>query len=794
MVSFGANGRDLVISLAGSDDSVTLQNDPNNWWARIAEFKFADGSVLSHADLMAKATGGTAGDDTIYGSYDTDTLTGGAGNDTLFGQSGNDVLSGGPGNDVLIGGNGVDTYRFNRGDGQDIIADNSDQYSSNILQFGAGITASEIIVTRSDNGVDLFLSIAGTEDRVQIVGGAVYWWDQIDQFKFADGTVWSLADVLLRVAAPVDGLSLAGSVPNLITGTAASERISAAAFTGSTTIDAGGGYDSLTGSSFADVLIGGNGNDNMSGLSGADVYRFSAGFGQDQIFENWDNVVDNVIEFDSSINLANLRVVPLWNSYQADLGNGNVRIGFVDLLIAGTEDRVSLDFDHFTQIRFANGTVLDRQAVYNLAIQSPPEGQVLTQDNAVFSNANDTFTGTAGDDLLYGLEGNDVLSGGAGDDLIDGGAGDDVLIGGMGNDVLIADSIGQPVGNNVFRFSANAGRDRIELISGSTNRIEFDATVDRANIVIETGVSARDGGTSEGLFIRDAQTGAMIEVFKWVWDGANTWYGHGGLGPDGGSTSNLLAVVFADGTNWNYADLRAMAVPSAGVDEYGGTPAVDTLFGSASNDRLNGGQLNDLLIGGAGYDSLDGGDGNDILIGGAGYDDLYGGAGDDTYSYSVGFGSDSIFEFERDGSGQAIEFDATFNPTQIAVYNSRDGNSLILKSLISEDIIFLRNAQAFDTMGVDEVRFADGTIWTHAMLVSMATTEPGVDWDGTIGNDLQVGMAGNDNLYGKGCNDSLQGLAGDDPTARSPRPAAEGGGGRGRVWRTPGCSRFLRRN
>ncbi|OYY00205.1 MAG: hypothetical protein B7Y80_08700 [Hyphomicrobium sp. 32-62-53] len=51
-------------------------------------------------------------------------------------------------------------------------------------------------------------------------------------------------------------------------------------------------------------------------------------------------------------------------------------------------------------------------------------------------NANDTLSGTAGDDLIRGNGGNDILSGNAGDDEILGGLGNDVIDGGSGDDTI----------------------------------------------------------------------------------------------------------------------------------------------------------------------------------------------------------------------------------------------------------------------------------------------------------------------------------------------------------------------
>ncbi|WP_303621428.1 calcium-binding protein, partial [Pseudomonas indica] len=158
-------------------------NDPQGTGVEI--FRFADGTTLTLAELLAHGnlgempdpylrganlesdgkvddfdrhldnaiplTGGI-GNDTLTGSgklagwdgndlltgRDTnDVLNGGRGADTLIGGGGNDYLGmvfdeyysegntyvGGTGNDTLFGSQGADIYRFVRGDGQDLITD-----------------------------------------------------------------------------------------------------------------------------------------------------------------------------------------------------------------------------------------------------------------------------------------------------------------------------------------------------------------------------------------------------------------------------------------------------------------------------------------------------------------------------------------------------------------------------------------------------------------------------------------------------------------------------------------------
>lgn len=105
----------------------------------IDRFEFDDGSVLTYADLLAKG-------------FD---LTGTAGNDVISGTSITDRIAGGAGNDLLLGGAGNDRYRFNSGDGQDVI---QDIQGLNSVEFGTGLTAATMTALQSlaaDDGAAL---------------------------------------------------------------------------------------------------------------------------------------------------------------------------------------------------------------------------------------------------------------------------------------------------------------------------------------------------------------------------------------------------------------------------------------------------------------------------------------------------------------------------------------------------------------------------------------------------------------------------------------------------------------
>jgi hypothetical protein len=173
---------------------------------------------------------GGAWNDTIKGGAGWDFIDGGAGADTLLGQDGGDILRGGKGNDNLQGGAGNDIYVFNRGDGVDIVCDEThtvhaytplevtqqiilygyplDPYDvpadggKDSLVFGGGIARSDIVLQRSGNDL-----IVGVRDPAhpgvafgQLTDSITLqrWfdadgYDRIENFVFADGAPLNLA-------------------------------------------------------------------------------------------------------------------------------------------------------------------------------------------------------------------------------------------------------------------------------------------------------------------------------------------------------------------------------------------------------------------------------------------------------------------------------------------------------------------------------------------------------------------------------------------------------------------------
>jgi hypothetical protein len=216
---------------------------------------------------------GGDGNDIVTFSYDADnTIDGGTGDDLIMVNNANysnylytNTFIGGTGNDRIQAAAAADTYVFNRGDGQDTINDYGYGYAAagnDTLVFGAGIAASDLMLSRNDN--HLVIQVTDPANPLAIDQITIENWDtagyRIETVAFADGTVWS-AQTLSNLA---------------MTGTEAADTITL--WSDATFADGRGGDDIITDAGYSDATAyGGAGNDTITDAGGNDTLDGGAG-------------------------------------------------------------------------------------------------------------------------------------------------------------------------------------------------------------------------------------------------------------------------------------------------------------------------------------------------------------------------------------------------------------------------------------------------------------------------------------------------------------------------------------
>ena len=190
----------IQVGSSGTDQLVLPNFDPTgaNGSLVVETLAFADGSTESLASLLGLAGPvATNGDDMISIGVGDDVVDALGGNDVVDTGAGNDTITGGLGNDQLTGGTGNDTYLFNAGDGVDTITDTAVEGDGNTIEFGAGITPTDLTL-----GIgSLLIRVGATGDAIHLTPfdpndalGA----HAIETFRFADGTTLSYSQLLAR--------------------------------------------------------------------------------------------------------------------------------------------------------------------------------------------------------------------------------------------------------------------------------------------------------------------------------------------------------------------------------------------------------------------------------------------------------------------------------------------------------------------------------------------------------------------------------------------------------------------
>ncbi|MDP3743147.1 MAG: calcium-binding protein, partial [Methylotenera sp.] len=159
-----------------------------------------------------------------------------------------------------------------------------------------------------------------------------------------------------------------------------------------------------------------------------------------------------------------------------------------------------------------------------------------------------------------------------------------------------------------------------------------------------------------------------------------------------------------------------------------------------------------------------------IYEGGTGNDILYGTAGSDTYRYNIGDGADTIYEGYQNGNNTSVDkitLGAGITTADVVLFRAQGTSDLVISFTTAGDQIKIPNWYNDNNNRIEQLVFADGTIWDKAKL-----TADGLVVTGTSANDILnglssynntlVGMDGNDTLNGNNLADTLIGGAGED--------------------------------
>jgi Ca2+-binding RTX toxin-like protein len=784
-ISFAREGLDLILTIAGGTDQITLkeyflnyssQTNTSGVVSRFDEIQFHDGTVWLAPEIAAHlvqdgvntelasyhtnpdwsvTVHGTSLDDVLQSGFRADTLYGEAGNDTLSSGQGADVLDGGTGNDLLQGDTQGDTYVLRHGSGEDRIIDVAQVGdTADIVNFEDVLSTEVSAVVRVNN--DLVIEY-GAGDKVTVQGYFGDGANLIEEFHFSDGIVWTMSDIQARATT----LLLGTSGADVLTG-----PVDMAA-----QLDGGAGNDKLLGGNLADVLLGGTGDDVLVGGRGADEMTGGAG--------------NDVFEVD-------------------DAG---------DRVIESTDEGMDSVYSSLSYVLGANIEILELEGYESI------DGTGNALNNFIRGSAgNNSLLGLGGDDWFSGGDGDDVLNGGAGNDALGGGSGNDTFVfeRGWGNDTILDVGEGGS-GTDVIRFEGDIragdlsfdgnGPNLVIRLVGTDDAITIPnffspnaaaslvfadgSTITREYLSQITGGGHDDGNSYTGTDgddylianagndflngragndVLDGGAGNDTFVFQRGW-GADTVYLYAtdsgadvirftgdifagdisfeAAGQDlyirlagsedvifapGFFGSNVTASIAFDDGNTITRDYLAqmLGVAIGGGDGGYGAP---TWTGTDGDDHFYpymGDSINDYLDGGDGSDVLEGGSGDDILTGGIGndWDGLSGGAGSDTYLMERGSGSDLAMDLDYSGSGgvDVVTFLKDVNHDQLWFSRPMFSTDLKITIIGTQDELTIGDFFGDAANYIEEVHTSDGKVLNmadvQALLDAMAGMTP----------------------------------------------------------------------
>jgi len=685
-----------TINDAGGADTISVANFSKGCVIDLRDGHFS--SIRIPSDALPPGQTETYAD--IYDGTDNlaiafgvviENATGGAGADLLTGNAVANVLNGGAGIDTMAGGDGSDTY---------YVAQSGDSVSETGTSASIGGTdtvcsslPTYTLGSNVENGrIDTTASASITGNSLNNVLTAGAGSNTLNGGTGTDTASYSAAGSAVTVSLVPTGAQATG-------GSGSDTLIAIESLIGSAY------NDKLTGSSAGNTLNGGTGADTLTGGDGNDTYYV-------------DNGADQIIESNASAASGGTDLV--YSSLASYTLGANVENGRIN-----TSASASITGNSLNNVLTAgagsntlNGGTGTDTASYSAAGSAVTVSLLSTGAQATGGSGSDTLIAI---ESLTGSAYNDKLTGSNAGNTLNGGAGADTLTGGDGSDAYYVDSSA----DQVIESNASAASGGTDLVYSSLASYTLGTNLENGRI--DTTASASITGNS----LNNVLTAGA---------GSNTL--NGGTGTDTASYSAAGSAVTV-----SLVPTGAQATGGSGSDTL---IAIESLIGSAYNDKLTGSSAGNTLNGGTGADTLTGGDGND--------------------TYYVDNGADQIIESNASAAsgGTDLVYSSLASYTLGAnVENGRINTSAVAGMTGNGLNNVIRAGAGNNTLdggsGTDTVDYGSAGTAITVSLASAAAQITGGSGSDTISLfENLIGSAYNDTLTGgSGAND-LTGAAGSD--------------------------------
>jgi len=742
---------DLTIGFLNGEGTITLERLLStkssvagpSW---IETIQFADGTEMTLRDFLdAVYFDGTAGNDSIVGTYLGDEYASSAGDDTLRGAVGDDV------------------YHKDLDSGHDRIFEADDLGwnggGDDRLIFGAGITLETIraAFTNLDGGAaDLtigFLNGEGTItlERLLSTSSSVAGASWIETVVFDDGTEMNFRDFLDAVY-----------------------------FNGTS------GNDSIYGTYQADEFTSSQGDDTLLGQSGNDSYLLSFDAGNDRLL---DSAGTDTLILQADVDIANLRI--LVTNADAD---SKIDYTLIDVTKSGSitlEDGLSSGIET-VQIG-AEGTsyaLSDFIALVQQNVEAEgAEGALELNGTSGIDIEDITLSGAFTIESWVYLPPGSAISNA--DGLVSAGGGyQQDLNFASGRLRLYSAATGGTSDKIIANHVATTGvwtHYAVTRDDSGILRIYVDGVLDKtattafSSDFIVGMIGATYAGVSQARFddlriwskaldATEVQAGMSVTVDPQSADLQRSYTFDATNSTLIDETGNSVDIALPSGVAITFLDREGEAAIALATRELAidlpsalstvSAPDFDLPTALSSAEPLVSAALGEANPGTDGDDVISTGAAADTIEGGLGDDILSGAGGNDTYVYTRGDGRDIILDSSTSTGDTLVLGGITADQVVLARGPANDLELIILESVPGAGDggrIQLVDALASGAYGVDRIVFADLTEWLRADFATLLLEGQATD----LGDRL-IGSSGADTLDGGLGNDQLEGGLGDD--------------------------------
>ena len=604
----GQRGYDTIDGGGGSDtidggkgkDTVSYENSSQAVNVNLATNSHSGGDAEGDSLVNIENIIGSDHDDYLVGNNDDNVINGGEGNDTvsyenssqavivilagnshsggdaerdslvnienIIGSDHDDYLVGNNDDNVINGGEGNDTVSYEKSTEAVIVNLASNTHSGGDAQGDSLVSIENIIGSYYDD------TLTGDSNDNIIDGGGGS--DTIDGGEGSDTVSYEFSLVAVNINLATDthsgGDAQGDSLSNIENIIGSDYNDSITGDDNDNVINGGGGRDTIDGGGGRDTIDGGGGSDTVSYQSSTEGVNVnlatdthSGGDAQGDSLSN----IENIIGSDYS------------DSLTGDDNDNVINAGEGADTIDGGEGVDTISYESSTQ-------AVNINLATNTHSGGDAEGDSLVSiENIIGSDYNDTLIGDSYDN---------IISGGRGADNINAGEGSDTIDGGEGIDTVSYENSSQAVNINLATNTHRGGDAQddslvsIENIIGSS--YDDDLIGDDNDNVINAGGGSDtiDGG--EGADTIDGGEGVDTISYE--------------------SSTQAVNINLASNTH------------SGGDAQDDSLVSIENIIGSDYDDDLIGDDNNNVINAGEGSDNIDGGEGADTIDGGEGVDTI----------------------------------------------------------------------------------------------------------------------------------------------------------------------------